>query len=528
MPTDEGGTTRTRLERDLTSLTGRRFDLLVVGGGIVGSCVARDAARRGLDVALIDRDDFSSGTSAASSKLVHGGVRYLRRFQLALVREALRERQRWATNAPHLVRPMPFLLPLLDDPVGRLERRAFLDLYELLAVGGPRVKDRDQRAPRHRIVPADTALRMEPALGRLARDGALVYYDYQAESPERLGLECVMDAVAHGAAVANHIAMTGGLRGPSGRLEGVLAEDRIGGDTLEVRARLIVNATGPWSDRAADLLGLPQQVAVHRSKGVHLVTRAFLRGFAVALPSRAAHLFAVPWRGRTIVGTTDSRYEGVDERLTVSEHEEADLLLALTRSLPGVAITPDDVVHRYAGLRPLVGALASRGDTYHATRDGRVVVHGASGDVISAVGGKWTTSRLLAERAVDVAEKRLGVALRPCDTATARLPLAPDGPLADHVAAMTTALDVLEEGLRVQLCHTYGTAAPDVLRAGAHDDRLLQRIGPDLPHIPAEAVYARREEMAVLPDDILFRRTSIGPLGGDTATVRRHLEEVLA
>ena len=519
------------LRRDVAALEGSCFDLAVVGGGIVGACVARDAARRGLSVALIDKGDFSGGTSASSSKLVHGGLRYLRGFELRLVREAMRERRLWARNAPHLVRPMPFLLPLGAGRGSQAAMRAALTLYDLLAFDKGRIDDPHQRAPGHRRVGTAEARAMEPALGDGAAYGAILYYDYQMESPERLGLECVIDAVAHGAVAANYVAMTGFLRDGSGKLAGVAAKDRIGGGETEIRAKMVVNATGPWADRVAALgMGQSAPFAIRRSKGIHLVARAFLRGHALAVTGKGRHLFAVPWRSRTLIGTTDTAYDGDPDGIQVYEEEEADLLEAFNAMLPGAGVTDGDIVHRYAGVRPLIGHAEKGGETYGLSREAEVVEHEESGgpaNLISAIGGKWTTSRHIAEQVVDKIAARLGVRLRPCDTAEARLPLAPAGTIAEHEAEMEAALAGLDEKVKAQLMRSYGNAAGKVLRAAAGDPALLAPLAPDVPHMLAEAAYAVRHEMAVRPNDILFRRTSIAPLGGASPAVRARIARVL-
>ncbi|HEY0112696.1 MAG TPA: glycerol-3-phosphate dehydrogenase/oxidase [Allosphingosinicella sp.] len=517
----------TPLRRDLAAFTGRTFDLAVIGGGIVGACIARDAARRGLSVALIDKGDFSSGTSAASSKLVHGGIRYLRSFELRLVREALRERRLWATNASHLVRPLPFLLPIGDSSAAAL--RAGVALYDLLAFDGNRIPDAEQRVPRHRFLQPREAERMEPALAGVAGNGAILYYDYQMESAERLGLECVMDAVSHGACAANYLAMTGFLRSGSGLLEGLAVKDALSGGGFEIRARSVMNATGPWADQvAAQALGAAAPFTLRRSKGIHLVCRNFLGPQALALTRKGRHLFALPWRGRSLIGTTDIPYDEEPGEVGVSEEEEADLLHSFSAMLPGGRVKPQDIVHRYAGVRPLIGRADGGKGTYALSRGAEIVEHGRSGgppNLISAIGGKWTTARLIAEKAVDKVAARLGCALRPCDTASARLPLAPPGTVKEHEEEMGRRLSGLHEAAKAQLMRSYGTAAEDVVRTAQRNRNWLSPLAPNLPHITAEAAYARRNEMAVRVEDVLFRRTSIATLGGASAEVRRQVEQ---
>jgi glycerol-3-phosphate dehydrogenase len=518
------------LKRDVAALEREIFDLLVIGGGIVGACVARDAARRGLSVALIERCDFSSGTSAASSKLVHGGLRYLKRLELRLVREALGERRLWAINAPHLVRPMPFFLPLPARAASRAVLRAALSLYDAVAFDKSRIADPRQRVKGHEVLDAAQARSLEPLIGDGAEGGAIIYYDYQMESPERLGLECVIDAATHGAEVANYIGLAKLVRSPSGNIAAAVAHDSIGRRYVEIRAQAFVNATGPWADLTlADALDAPLPFSLRRSKGIHLVARSFLQHHAVALTADGRHLFAVPWRGRTLIGTTDTAYDGEAGPVPVTAKEEAELLQAFARMLPRAELGEADIVHRYAGVRPLIGRSERGGDTYGASREAEIVDHARAGgpaNLYSAIGGKWTTARLIAERMVDLLAKGLGRRFRPCDTRSARLPNAPPGSIEEHERAMRTALAEVESGAADQLMRSYGAAAAQVA-AAARGKSDLRRLEPGLPHIPAELVYAARHEMAMTVDDLLFRRTSIAPLGGGTTATRNIAEAVL-
>jgi glycerol-3-phosphate dehydrogenase len=305
----------------------------------------------------------------------------------------------------------------------------------------------------------------------------------------------------------------------------------LGGGSLEIRARAVVNATGAWADRvAAGLLGAPVPFAIRRSKGIHLVARGFLGEHALALTDGARHLFALPWRGRTLIGTTDTLYAGGPDDVAVAPDEEASLLAALRRMAPGAAAEPEHVVHRYAGVRPLIARGEAGGNTYRLSRAAEIVGHdrgGGPANFVSAIGGKWTTARLIAEQAVDRIAAVLGANLRPCDTKAARLPLAPEGRFADHEADMELRLAAVEPAVRAQLLRSYGRAAEAVVAAAGGDAALLEPVAPGVAHVMAEAVYSRRNEMAMTVEDLLCRRTSILPLGGDSEAIRETAARML-
>lgn len=384
------------------------FDLLIIGGGITGACVARDAARRGLKVALVERGDFANATSAHNSRLIHGGLRYLRNFELGLVRESLRERRIWQTIAPHRVHPLPFMVPLYGD-ASRPTLAMGLTLYDLLSC------DRGKDMPRHRWLDAAEARRREPVLGDAK--GAFVYYDAQMDLPERLALECLIDADAHGAAVANYVTAER-LLVRDGKVEGCRMQDG-----FDIRAKLTLVAAGPWADIFLEhALSRPASHKLMRSKGIHVLVPALTREFALTMATRHGHFFVLPWRGHTLLGTTDTAFTGDPDTLGVSEKDIAEFFAFINKHLPNAALTRDKVEYFYAGLRPLVDD--GSGDTYGASRRSELVDHGKDDGLdglFSAIGGKWTTSRHLAERIVDRLVGKLGIKARACDTAVAPL-----------------------------------------------------------------------------------------------------------
>ena len=483
------------------------FDVAIVGGGITGACIARDAARRGLSVALIEKRDFSCGTSAGSSKLVHGGLRYLKTFEFGLIRESLKERRVWEKIAPHMVYPLQFLLPVKNGAekwfVG-----AGLTIYDLLAFDRNRLDDPDQHMAGHRAISGAEAQALEPVIG--AVPGALLYYDCQMYSPERLGLECLLDATAHGAVVANYAEAVSFERGDGG-VSSVRVRDAIGGEEATVKARLFVNAAGPWADRLLELIeGGEASHKLMRSKGIHIVVPKVTNGRALAISHKGGHIFVLPWREHTIIGTTDSVYSEKPDALKVTAGEVSDYLAFVNSALPALKLTPDSVLYAYAGLRPLVDDGSK--DSYNASRRAELVDHGAEGgpsNLISAIGGKWTTSRDNAEKCVDMIARKLGNA-KACDTGGAPLPGA-TGRFKAFVERLTP--DAPAASIAANLARNYGARASEVLALGRSDPALLRAVSQRLPDIAAQVAFAVRSEMAMTLDDVLFRRTGLGTLG---------------
>jgi glycerol-3-phosphate dehydrogenase len=501
------------MQRKFRNLGADLFDIAIIGGGITGACIARDAARRGLSVALVEKGDFSCGTSAGSTKLVHGGLRYLKSLELRLIRESLRERRVWERIAPHMVYPMPFLLPL-KAPADRWVIGAGLTLYDLLSFDRNWLDDPDQRMPAHRSLTAAEARALEPSLAGTALDSAMLYYDCQMYSPERLGLECLIDAAKHGAVVANH-AQAVAFERKGSTIHGVRVRDRLDGSETTVRCKLAINAAGPWADRLLELLdgtgGKSHKLI--RSKGIHVVTRALTQRHALAVSHKGGHFFIVPWRDHSIVGTTDTVFTEEPDALRVTADEISEFLAFVNEGLPGLDLLPDHVCHAYAGLRPLVDDGSQ--NSYNASRKAEIVDHGSEGgpgNLLSAIGGKWTTSRQIAESCVDLVARKLQADTKGCDTAEAPLP----GAAGNHkakVAALAAGRRDISASTAETLARNYGAMAGDVLAHAAKDAALLRTVSQRLPDIGAQVVHAVRSEMACTLDDVVFRRTGLGTLG---------------
>jgi glycerol-3-phosphate dehydrogenase len=494
------------------------FDLAVIGGGITGAGVALDAASRGLSVALVEKRDFASGTSSRSSKLIHGGLRYLEQFHFGLVRESLRERAILTQMAPHLSRPLEFLVPVYSaserSPLGanKLKLAAGLWLYDLLAGR--------HNTGRHRWLTRDAALARAPALEPRGLRGAFVYYDCLTDD-SRLVIEVIKAAAAHGALVANY-ARASALRKNDEGLSCVRIEDSLDGKSFELRARVVINASGVWSDEVSRLSDADTPKKLRPSKGIHIVTPSekFRNQTAVLIPSLGEQrfLFVIPWQGRTVIGTTDTDYEGgLDEPL--AEPDEVNRVIeSAARAFPAAKLSTEDVISTFAGLRPLVSA---DGQSTNELSRKEEIFADASG-LITITGGKLTTWRRMAERVVDLAVGRLessdGIR-RPLAhrSVTERIRLAGDALPID--ALERTSLAGAESGIAVNsvehLMRSYGGNYQVVIDLTRESEELKSRLIDGLPHIEAEIVYAARYELAATVEDFLSRRTRIALLDGD-------------
>jgi glycerol-3-phosphate dehydrogenase len=482
------------------------LDLLVVGGGITGAGCALDAASRGLRVGLVERDDFASGTSSRSSKLVHGGLRYLQQGEVRLVYQALHERQRLRRNAPHLVKTLPFLIPIFAGKDGVISKKlaralgSAMWMYDL--TGGARIGKLHQR------LSAEEALAHMPTLRQDRLASAYLYYDAQADDA-RLTLTLARTAaVDHGAVVANGVRLAEVLKRDDGAVRGARLE--ADGEVIEVGCPVIVNAAGVWADDVRALDEGTHPDSLRPAKGVH-ITVPWDRvrndiAAVVPVPKDRRSVFVVPWGDFTYVGTTDTDYDGpIDEPRC--EAADVEYLLRAINFSVAPEITADDVVGTWAGLRPLVKS-ASSGRTADLSRRHRVAVSGSG--MVTVTGGKLTTYREMAADTVDTAQELLG--RREGDWAshhsrTKRLRL--------RGAEGYEELAGSEDPLHRHLADRYGGESRVLLAMIDKDPSLARPLVAGLPYIRAEAVYAARHEMARSVDDVLSRRTRARLLARD-------------
>ena len=485
----------TRGER-LARLREEQFDVLVVGGGITGAGIARDAAMRGLKTALVERDDFASGTSSRSSRLVHGGVRYLEHGHLHLVFESSRERRTLLRIAPHLVRPLRFTWPVYRDarvPLWKLGAGLFI--YDALAVF--------RNVKGHRLLTAKETWGEEPALSRLNLVGGASYYDASTDDA-RLTLANVIAAEELGCAAVNHAAVVRLIRERE-RIVGAIVRDDGDEAEVSVRARVVVNATGPWTDTLRAMDGDARAHAVRATKGVHIaVPRERLATHAALTllsPIDGRVMFALPSTSTTIVGTTDTPTDEVPDRVRASREDVEYLLAAANHFFPAARLTPADVVAAWAGIRPLV-ASGFTGDPARASREHRID-QSASG-MISVSGGKLTTYRSMAAEVVDVVEGSLGRRRRRAKTNAVPLP---GGDVRSFDEALRAAeLEVGDSAVARRLVEAHGSRWREVAALTTAEPALARRIVRELPYLLAEVVYAVECEMAMTLSDILVRR----------------------
>lgn len=519
----------------LNALRDERFDVVVVGGGVTGAGVALDAASRGYSVALVERFDYASGTSSRSSKLVHGGLRYLASFDVGLVREALIERRINARLAPHLVTPLPLVVAEVGPHRPDRMTGVGLNLYDVLAVdarrGGRRRRrgddvDRGWSPDRHRTLTPAEIVEQVPALAGQDPTGGWLFYDCQTDD-SRLVLTILQEAERFGAVCLNHVEVRE-LRERDGHAEGVEVEDRISGERFSVRAANVVNATGVWADRLrpAELRDEAEVPVIRPSRGTHITLpsdKLPLRSGAIVPSGGGRFMFALPWLGRTLVGTTDNELDTRDLDHVAAPDSDIDYILAGINGYFGTALTPDDISGAFAGVRPLIAS----GDPKRSVDiSRRAELYETSSGMLTITGGKLTTWRRMAKQTVDRLVERDG---RNAPCRTEQLPLGQpiDALRLPHVAGTN-------EAARAQLAARYGSVAREVLDLAAERPELARPIVDDGPvDILAEAVHAVRVEHARDLADVLLRRTRLGltaarSLTADGAAAVRVVAETVA
>jgi glycerol-3-phosphate dehydrogenase len=499
------------------------YDIVVIGGGITGAAVAYDAATRGLSVALVEKSDFGGATSAATSKFIHGGLRYLKTFEFGLVRESLRERRIMENIAPNFVYPVPIMFtnPSAVMKIGLL-------LYDILAFDKGFTWDRGKRIPNHHSISREEVIAQEPNAKRDGLRGAGIYYDCINICPERLTLTFIKSALHFGADVANYTKAEDFIF-EGGRVAGVVARDLADGATRAIRGACIVNCSGPWAD---EVLGIAKKGAggstIRRSEGIHLIVKKRTGIHAVGTMTGSTHFFLIPWRGHSLIGTTDKEYPGDPDSYHVTRKSIEELLDTVNADFGNNdPIRYEDVLFAYGGLRPL---LDSKGDDIHTTtRKYEIHDHAAEGlpGLITAEGGKYTTSRNLAQSVMTAAARVLGRSIGRCVTHRQRL----IGCDIDDVEGFIVKAREENPDFSPQtidyLARHYGTEYAAVLEMARRDMTLAEPVDAD-GEILAEVSYAAAHEMALTLNDILFRRTGIGTLGHPGEAVVMKVADIAA
>ena len=508
------------MTRDPDRLTARTFDVLVVGGGIYGLTIAYDAAQRGRSVALIERDDFGSGSSFNHLRTIHGGLRYLQSLDVARARESILERRAIARIAPQAVRPLPFAVPLYRSLLrGKLAMRAGFALDRLVAADRNRGVLSSHRLPGGQVVSRSHAAQRFPGLKRQGLTGAAVFYDYLTTEPDRFTFSYALAAAEHGAVLMNHVEAVA-PRVDGTRVVGVTARDMLTRGTVDIDARVTVNATGGGVDGLLAPLGISSGITM--MKAMNLVTRRDAGDEALGGRSASGrNLFLVPWRDRALFGTWESASPCAPGDTSVSESDVGAFISELNQAFPALDLTLADVTLVHRGVVPATvrdGAVAL--ERHEQIRD-----HASQGfeGLLTVAGTKFTTARRVAERVTDLLLTKLQEKPVACRTATTPLP---GGSLRDIGLAIADARREFDEGLPTDtiphLIAAYGSRYRDVMEIAGTRPDWRTRLAPDSPVIGAELVLAARKEMAPTLADIVIRRTPLGALGhpGDAALTR--------
>jgi glycerol-3-phosphate dehydrogenase len=511
----------------LSALAEEQFDVVVIGGGITGAGVALDAATRGYSVALVERADYAAGTSSRSSKLVHGGLRYLQNFDLGLVREALLERQLMVALAPHLVHPLPLVVATFDGARPDRMIGVGLNLYDVMAVERLRGRSRQPRArrgrpasdlgsdfsewspERHRVISGEEVLDLIPALAGRAPTSGYLFYDCQTDDA-RLVLTVLGEAERFGAVMANRVNVSELVRDGAGRAAGVRVSDAMSGAEFVVQASNVVNATGVWADRLRpdELHDEAEVPRIAPSRGTHITLRhedlPLVGGGAIVPAGGGRSIFALPWLGRTLLGTTDNDFNGeLEDHHVAPSQEDVAYLLDATNDYFGTSLRAADLTGAYAGVRPLI----TTGDPKKSVDISRKAeLYETSSGMVTITGGKLTTWRRMAKMAVDRLVEREA---RDAACRTHEIPLG-----APVAVSELPRVDAIPSAALEALAGRYGHAAHDVLAVARERPELAQPIVADLPDLLAEAAFAVRREQAATIGDVLLRRTRLGLIAG--------------
>lgn len=470
-------------------------DLLVIGGGINGTAIARDASLRGLKVILLEKHDFAYGASSKNSKLAHGGLRYLKYFQFKLIKESLRERSILLKTAPNLVQPLPFVVPSYkNSPVPLWLLRLGLSVYDFLSPKG---------IEKHKNLTTDQIKTLAPNLKVDQLQGGCLYYDALMED-SRLVIENALAAEDCGAKLLNYAGAVNFLCNDENKVYGVSYRNSLTSEEGEIRSKVIVNATGAWSNQLTDLNPGEKTIEVFPTKGVHLIlpqihpTHAFL----LTAPQDGRVFFLIPWKGYSLLGTTDTPFSGDPNNVMVEESDILYLLIAFNEYFPSLNFGPSAIISHFAGLRPLV-----KNHVKEASRVSRdYVIDKAASGLITLLGGKYTTYRLMAEKTVDKVLHELG---KPCSKSqTADLPLS-DFELSPSLIESISKECQIERIQTERLAKTYGKRCPAIFEIIKNSPQMGKPICSAQPHLWAELDYAIKYEKAKTPEDWFERRTSI-------------------
>ncbi len=492
------------------------YDIIVIGGGITGAAVAYDAASRGLSVALVEKDDFGSKTSSATSKLIHGGLRYLANFELSLVRESLKERRVLENIAPNFVYPIGNMI-IFNNPAMKKQKyllKIGMILYDILSFDKKFTWDKSKKLASHKNFSRKKTIKEEPALDSKEQDGSLVYYDCASMFPERLTLAFIKSAAAKGADVANYMEVKG-FRILNSKINGVNLFDKINNRAVSIKGKITINCAGPWADKVLSLTGTKEHKEIlRRSEGIHIITKKILGKYLVTSSTPGGrHIFIIPWRGYSLIGTTDKEYIGSPDDWKIRKESVMELVNDVNSSFgENVKISYDDILYCYGGLRPLVEDQTE--DVYESSRKYEIFDNSTDGfdGLITVEGGKYTTSRNLAENVMKMACRKLGVSGKKAGTDKEYLYGSEIEDIDAYVDFCKTKYNNLPSETVDYLSRIYGTEIDNLMSAAIKDKSLTTPLTSE-GEIAAQIIYAVENEMALKLTDILFRRTGLGTLG---------------
>ncbi|MEQ8353161.1 MAG: glycerol-3-phosphate dehydrogenase/oxidase [Leptospiraceae bacterium] len=505
------------------------FDLVIIGGGISGACVAYEAASRGLSVALFEKSDFGGATSAATSKLIHGGLRYLNYLEFGLVRESLRERRILEDIAPNLVYPLPFLIPNYGNlKSNRWIIKAGMLLYDLLSFDKGHTRHQSKKLPHHRSLKKSRVLEIAPMLPAQGLTGGAVYYDCQSIAPERLTLAFIKSAAAFGARVSNYSEVIH-LEKENNRFRWATIKDSISGREIRIKANLFVNSGGPWAERIIKKVSGQQTAhSVRMSEGIHIIGPQVTRDHAlVMLTPGGRHFFAIPWRGHSLFGTTDKGYQGNPDDYQVSKDSIDEFIEEINSSFEKPILDYSNIVHAYGGLRPLTDTHTE--STYKSSRKYEIIdgeKEGLAG-LLTVEGGKYTTSRNLAQSTLKFIAKKLKIRLPGSETARRPLVGCDIPALTDFLSSRREVYPDFEGNTLHSLATSYGTEMEEVIQLAREKPEWKESLNAD-GELLAQVVYAVRKEMAVHLLDVLQRRTGLGTLGLPDSQKLEKIAETMA
>lgn len=534
------------MKRNIELFEKTDFDIVIIGGGITGACLAHDAALRGMKVALLEKDDFGMSTSSASSKLLHGGIRYLQKLQFAKVRESARERSYFQVIAPHLTHYVPFLIPTLSGDImkGKLALSMGMALYRFICLGlNNLIKDPIKKAEHGCLHNKDEVCDFVPLLKNIYDvNGAYTLFESHMNNSERMTLAFIKTAHHNGATVANHARVIDFCR-DNRQVTGVVCRDELSGRNFQVSGKIVVNAAGPFLPGINSLINdlKLRKNTTGFSKGVHLVTRQIEKKYALALSSGkktegiitrgGRHIFIIPWRGCSLIGTTNVPFYDDLNGISVTKQDIVDFLRDINAILPGVHLEESDVKYAFAGLYPLISD-DIKTDTYQGTGEYQVVDHSQQDNVdgiVSVLGAKYTTARAIAEQAIDMVSRKLNLGYRECKTSREPLLEGKINNLQDFISETQKKYkDILEADTICNLIVAHGSNIGNIIDYLQSKKGYMDKLSKNREILTGEIAYAVENEMALSLEDVVFARTGLGTIGHPGDDVLNKAAEIMS